>query len=125
MKITGKYQQTSYEPLIALSPNAEVVVIATAGLLSFYSTLTGRHDYTIDNLYSAGRTTSLLFDALGKYILASGEKYIRVFHNVTGYRCAIETAQEKLKSSQTSATKERLEQLIKTNKAFLSELEKK
>lgn len=125
MKITGKYQQTAYEPLIALSPNAEVVVIATAGLLSFYSTLTGQHDYTIDNLYSTGKLTTILFDAMGKYLLASGDKYIRVFHNVTGYRCAIETAQEKLKSSQTSATKERLELLIKTNKAFLSDLEKK
>lgn len=60
-----------------------------------------------------------MFDALGKYVLTSGERHIRVFHNVTGYKCAIASAKEKLKQNQTSATKERLENLITESKAFL------
>jgi hypothetical protein len=52
LKMTGKYQQAGAHSLIALSPNAEVVVIATGNSLAFYSALTGHHDYTIDNIYS-------------------------------------------------------------------------
>lgn len=63
-----------------------------------------------------------MFDSLGKYLLASGDKHIRVFHNVTGYRCEVVTAKEKLKQNQTSATRERLEKLICDNEAFLNRL---
>ncbi|RZC41645.1 transducin beta-like protein 2 [Asbolus verrucosus] len=124
LKITGKYQQAGNHSLIALSPNAEVVAIATGNSLAFYSTLTGHHDYTIDNIYS-GSITSILFDAMGKYVLTGGDRCIRVFHNVTGYRCSIETAKEKLKQHQTSATRERLVKLIEDCEAFLDSIEKK
>lgn len=66
----------------------------------------------------------LLFDSLGKYLLSAGDKVIRVFHNVTGYKCAIQSAKEKLKQNQTSATKERLLQMIKDNEAFLNSFQK-
>lgn len=67
----------------------------------------------------------MLFDSIGRYVLASGDKQIRVFHNVTGYRCNIQSAKEKLKESQTSATKERLQKLIADSQAFLGSIEKK
>jgi WD40 repeat protein len=124
LKMTGKYQQAGAHSLIALSPNAEVVVIATGNSLAFYSALTGHHDYTIDNIYS-GRITSVLFDAMGKYLLTTGDRFVRVFHNVTGYRCSVETAKDKLKQSQTSATKERLLKMIEDCEAFLETIEKK
>ena len=60
LKITGKYHQAAPHSLIALSPNAEVVVIATGSSLAFYSTLTGHHDYTIDNIYSGKGRRDLL-----------------------------------------------------------------
>ncbi|KAJ8922903.1 hypothetical protein NQ315_001445 [Exocentrus adspersus] len=116
---TGKYEQASSHSLIALSPNSEVIVIATFNTLSFYSTLSGDLDYTIENVYS-GKITSLLFDSTGKYLLTAGDKQIRVFHNVTGYRCNIQSAKEKLKESQTSATRERLQKLVADSQAFLS-----
>ncbi|KAF2895535.1 hypothetical protein ILUMI_10640 [Ignelater luminosus] len=121
LKITSKYEQTSRNARIALSPNAEVVAIATWNSLSFYSTHTGRLDGTIENIFS-GDITSIMFDSLGKYLLVSGDKHIRVFHNVTGYRCEVATAKEKLKQNQTSATRERLEKLICDNEAFLNRL---
>ncbi|XP_018570810.1 transducin beta-like protein 2 isoform X3 [Anoplophora glabripennis] len=121
---SGKYEQASNNALIALSPDAEVIVIATFNTLSFYSTLTGQLDYAIENVF-AGNITCLLFDSTGKYILVSGDKHIRVFHNVTGYRCNIQSAKEKLKESQTSATKERLQKLIVDSQAFLDSVEKK
>ena len=62
---------------------------------------------------------------MGKYVLTSGDKYVRVFHNVTGYRCSIATAKDKLKQQQTSATKERLEKIVADCEAFLKTIEKK
>lgn len=73
-------------------------------------------------MHVSGPITSLLFDATGKYVLTSGDKQIRVFNNVTGYRCGIETAKIKLKEHQTSATKERLQNLITENEAFLKSI---
>lgn len=63
-----------------------------------------------------------MFDSLGKYLYVAGDKYIQVFHNVTGYRCNIITAKEKLKQNNSSATKERLEQIVRDSEAFLKEL---
>nr|CAH7755895.1 unnamed protein product [Callosobruchus chinensis] len=121
---TGMYEQASNNALIALSPNAEVLAIASGADLYFYSTLSAKLDYTIENVYS-DNITALLFDSTGKYLLTAGEKQIRVFHNVTGYRCGIEMAKLKLKDHQTSATKERLEKLIKESQEFLNTIEKK
>ncbi|KAJ8965115.1 hypothetical protein NQ314_004340 [Rhamnusium bicolor] len=81
---SGKYEQGSNNAIIALSPNAEVIAIATSNSLAFYSALTGKLDYTIEHIY-AGNITAVLFDSTGKYILTAGDKQIRVFHNVTGY----------------------------------------
>lgn len=50
--ITGKYEQTAGQALIALSPNAEVVAIATGSSVAFYATSTAKLDYTIENVYS-------------------------------------------------------------------------
>ncbi|KAJ8979981.1 hypothetical protein NQ317_013730 [Molorchus minor] len=121
---SGKYEQASSNALIALSPDAQVIVIATFNSLAFYSTFNGKLDYVIENIYT-GPITCILFDSTGKYLLTAGDKQIRVFHNVTGYRCSIETAREKLKESQTSATKERLQKLIVDSQAFLELIEKK
>lgn len=69
--------------------------------------------------------TGVMFDSSGKYLLTSGDKHIRVFHNVTGLRCDIADAKEKLKQSQTSATKERLQQIIKDGETFLDSIQVK
>lgn len=71
----------------------------------------------------AGNIISILFDASGKFVLVAADKQIKVFHNVTGYRCAITHAKEKLKEHQTSATKERLQQIIKESEEFLQGFE--
>lgn len=52
LETTGKYEQTSAPALIALSPTAEVVVIATFNNLAFYYAFSGKLDYTITNIYS-------------------------------------------------------------------------
>lgn len=62
---------------------------------------------------------------MGEYVLVAGDRHIKVFRNVAGYRVAIESARRKLTQKQTSATKERLEKLIQNNRKFLQAMEEK
>lgn len=122
LKITGKYKQVTGHPVhIALSPNAEVVAISVGNNLYLYATANAELDSHIADVY-VGHITALMFDSVGKYLLTSGDKHIRVFHNVTGYKCAIASAKEKLKTHQTSATKERLQTIMTDSQAFLKTL---
>lgn len=67
----------------------------------------------------------LTFDAMGEYLLVSGDKHIKIFRNVTGYRTAIESAKRKLELRQTQATKERLEKIIYDNTELLTKMGEK
>ncbi|XP_067008811.2 transducin beta-like protein 2 [Anabrus simplex] len=121
--MTGKYTQRSYISHIALSPNGEVVAVSSGSSLSFFSVLSGECDGTIENVYP-GPITCLLFDALGKFLLTAGDKHIRVFHNVTGYRTSIASNRAKLRQSVSSAQKERIEQQIRECEDFLKNFSK-
>uniref|UniRef100_A0A1B6D5Z2 Transducin beta-like protein 2 n=1 Tax=Clastoptera arizonana TaxID=38151 RepID=A0A1B6D5Z2_9HEMI len=119
---TGSYKNLSNSAHLALSPNGEVLAIATGSSLYFFSTITGDCDKTISNIYN-GNITKVLFDSAGDYVLTSGEKHVRVFHNVTGYRTTIASARQKLKmSGNSAATKERLENMIKNAEIFLAKI---
>ncbi|XP_070522969.1 transducin beta-like protein 2 isoform X3 [Cardiocondyla obscurior] len=121
--MTGTWN-TAAEASLALSPNAEVLVIAHGSSISFYSTITGVLDTTIEDIFF-GPITCLAFDAMGEYLLAAGDKHIKIFRNVTGYRTAIESAKRKLEQRQTQATKERLEKMIRDNKELLEKMGEK
>jgi mRNA-capping enzyme len=66
-----------------------------------------------------------LFDSLGKYVLTGGEKHVRVFHNVTGYRTTIASIQAKIRHHISSAQKERMEQQIQEAESFLKSIGEK
>ncbi|XP_069703102.1 transducin beta-like protein 2 isoform X3 [Periplaneta americana] len=115
---SGKYNHTGSPAHIAMSPNGEVVVVASGNSLAFYSVQTGECDNIIEDIYS-GPISCLLFDSLGKYVLTGGEKHVRVFHNVTGYRATIASIQAKMRQPLSSAQKERMEQQIQEAEMFL------
>ena len=52
LKLTGKYEKASNPSLIALSPSADVVVVAAANYLAFYSASSGDLHYTINDVYT-------------------------------------------------------------------------
>lgn len=53
------------------------------------------------------------FDSVGFQLFVAGDRQIRVFNNVTGYRVGIELAKEKLKNKKIStAIQQRLEDQI-------------
>lgn len=119
--LTSKYNYDSTAPpLIALSLNAEVVAIWNGINVEIFSGLNGSRDMIIDEI----GITSLKFDPLAKYLLTAGDRHVRVYHNVTGYKVAIAVAKEKLSATnQSAATRERLEKLIAENEEFLSSFE--
>ncbi|XP_022916891.1 transducin beta-like protein 2 isoform X5 [Onthophagus taurus] len=121
LKSTGQHNHNGPSK-ITLSPDAEVVVVSSMSSLYFYSSKSGVLDRLIENVY-AGDVTNMFFEPAGKFLFTSGDKQVRVFHNVTGYKQGILTAKEKLKSNQTSATKERLEKLIQDNQRIINEIE--
>ncbi|XP_014479620.1 PREDICTED: mRNA-capping enzyme [Dinoponera quadriceps] len=120
---TGTWDTTTPTSLV-LSPNGEVLVIAHGSSISFYSTITGVLDNTIEDLF-IGPITCLAFEAAGEYLLVSGDKHIKIFRNVTGYRTAIESAKRKLELRQTQATRERLQKIIHDNTEFLTKMGEK
>lgn len=126
--VTGTYQQPAglqQRAHIALAPNAEVVAVAAGDTLALYSVRTGQLDQSISDVYpmeAGGGITGVMFDALGRYVLTCGDKHVRVFHNVTGYRCGVLTARERLRENPTSATKERLEKYIVDSEIFLAQI---
>lgn len=63
-------------------------------------------------LFLTGEVTDLSFDLTNKYLVCSGDKHVSVFNNITGYRASIDDLQEKLKSGNTQAQKERIRQQI-------------
>ncbi|KDR15765.1 Transducin beta-like protein 2, partial [Zootermopsis nevadensis] len=118
---SGKYNHVGSLSHLAMSPNGEVVVVASGSSLAFYSVQTGECDAVIDDIYS-GPITCILFDSLGKYVLTGGEKHVRVFHNVTGYRTTIASIQGKIRQHISSAQKERMEQQIREAESFLKSI---
>lgn len=118
--ITGTWDVTT-PTNIAISPNGEVLVITHGTSISFYSTVTSTLDKTITDIFT-NPITCVTFDALGKYVLVSGDKHIKIFHNITGYRAAITSAKNKLKQTRTSATIGRLESIIDDARIFLKDM---
>lgn len=61
---------------------------------------------------------------MGKYLLVCADRYIRIFHNMPGYKVALESLEQKLKQPKISAaTRERIEMQISENEAFLKKFE--
>lgn len=56
---SGKYNYAGSPSRVAVSPNGEVVVVASKSSLAFYSVQTGECDAVIDNIYS-GKTSGIL-----------------------------------------------------------------
>lgn len=123
--ITGNYNQsTSNIPSqVALSQNADVIAIASGNSIEIFSTTNGLRDRIIDRIYT-GEIVAIAFDPLSKLILTAGDRYVRIFHNVTGYHLSTDMARQKLKQTQlTTATRERLTKLIEDNEEFLKSFE--
>jgi len=74
-------------------------------------------------LFVSENAVQLLFDAQGRYLVTCGEKFVKIFHNVTGHKASAALAKAKLhQAGLSAATKERLELQIETAEALVASL---
>ncbi|XP_016132620.1 transducin beta-like protein 2 [Sinocyclocheilus grahami] len=103
--------QVSEGSRIALSPDGRVVAISNGCDLAMYSASTGELEEEFHGVHSK-EITDLKFDINNRFLVSSGDRAIRVFHNVTGYRAAIQDMQTMLKKTSNDGVRQRLQQQI-------------
>ncbi|XP_077150634.1 transducin beta-like protein 2 [Ranitomeya variabilis] len=119
---TGKW--AGKEPCrIALSPDGRVVAIASVCDITVYNAQTGDVEEEFKSVHG-DVISDLAFDINNRFLVSTGDRVIRVFHNSAGYRAAIADMKDMLKKSTTKGTKDRLEQQIKDAQRALDDLYK-
>lgn len=108
--LTMKYD-VSDSCRIALSPDARVVAISNGFNITMHNTKMGRQEEEFLNVHGED-IVGLAFDINSRFLVSSGDRAIRVFHNVVGYRAVIEEMEGRLKKATTEAMRERLQQQI-------------
>ncbi|TNM84449.1 transducin beta-like protein 2 [Takifugu rubripes] len=103
---------------VALSPDGRVVAISDGSNVAMYNTANGQLEEELHGVHS-GEITDLRFDINGRFLVCSGDRAIRVFHNAPGYRAAISDMQDMLKKAQNEGMKQRLQQQIKEAQSAL------
>lgn len=103
---------------VALSPDGRVVAVSDGSNLAMYNAATGELEEEMHGVHSE-EINDLRFDVNGRFLVCSGDKAIRVFHNATGYRAAIRDMQDMLKKAQNEGMKQRLQQQIKEAQSTL------
>lgn len=108
---TGKW--SGKEPCrIALSPDGRVVAIASVCDITVYNAQTGEVEEEFKSVHG-DVITALAFDINNRFLVSSGDRAIRVFHNTAGYRAAIADMKDMLKKATNKGTKDRVQQQIK------------
>jgi len=108
--LTGELREKG-PSMIALSPDAYTIAVVTNKNLSFFNGLTAECDQVIENICSE-TVNEILFSNDNLYLAVACDKHVKVFHNVTGHKVAIQDLEKNLKATKTEGAKERLEQLI-------------
>ncbi|XP_062870068.1 transducin beta-like protein 2 [Trichomycterus rosablanca] len=103
--------QVSEGSRVALSPDGRAVAVSNGRDIYMYSANTGELEQEFHNVHSED-ITDLRFDINNRFLVSTGDRAIRVFHNVTGYRAAIEDMEAMLKKSTNNGVKQRLQQQI-------------
>ncbi|CAO1376362.1 unnamed protein product [Diamesa serratosioi] len=120
---SGKYDSKGMPALVALSNSAQTIAIGYGTSVCFYSGLTGVLDIVVEKMFN-DHITAIEFDTEGKYLFVSGDRQVRIFENITGYKVGIENAQKKLKNqNMATATRDRLELQIEEYEAIINKHE--
>ncbi|GCC26260.1 hypothetical protein chiPu_0004675 [Chiloscyllium punctatum] len=96
---------------IALSPDARVVAISSGFNITVHNAKMGKQEEEILNVHGE-EITGLAFDVNSRFLVSCGDRAIRVFHNVVGYRAVIEEMEVRLKKATNEAMRERVQQQI-------------
>ncbi|XP_035690805.1 transducin beta-like protein 2 isoform X1 [Branchiostoma floridae] len=107
--------------MVAMAPNGSSFAIAQGYDISLYSTESGQEEEKFTDVH-AEPVTAVAFDLGSKYLVSAGDKHVRVLHNTVGYRALLHDLQHKLKTTQSTAYKERLKEQIKETEDALKSI---
>ncbi|KAJ8266561.1 hypothetical protein GJAV_G00131900 [Gymnothorax javanicus] len=110
--------QVSEGSCIALSPDARVVAISSGCSVAMFNAATGALEEEFHSVHSE-EITDLRFDINSRFLVCSGDRAIRVFHNVPGYRAAIQDMEAMLKKASNEGMRQRLQQQIQEAQSAL------
>ena len=119
----GKFEGADPSSVVALSPDSEVVVVGHHTELYWFNASNGESQGKIEQPHGSRPVTSMIFDKENRWLLTAGDRHIRVFHNVPGHQVRLQDLQGKLKTANTAAMKERLQQQIEELKSVLKNLQ--
>ncbi|XP_067936405.1 transducin beta-like protein 2 isoform X2 [Watersipora subatra] len=121
---TGKIAEKPEEAIIALSPNGKTVAIAIENNIVVYNVITQQADVSMTGIFSSEiRHVAFSVDECGKYLFCCGDRQVKVFNNVTGYRSKIDYLNKELRNCNQTAERRLNEQLQDASNA-LAQLEK-
>ncbi len=118
---SGSFPNAGQSSLIALSPDSKVVAIADGRNVSFFCAESGQAKGSITDLHKED-ITSICFDKESRWVVTSGDRHIRVFHNVPGFKLKLVELRSKLPKASTAGMRERLEQQIAETEETLKRL---
>ncbi|XP_072047301.1 transducin beta-like protein 2 [Amphiura filiformis] len=118
---TGSYTHLG-PSLIALSADANSLAIAHSNRLWVFNTKSGEEEESFEDVHTQP-IAKVAFDPSGRYLATTGDRHLRILHNVTGLRANILDMETKMKKHTTSkALKERLEHQIQETRNKLAEI---
>ena len=88
--MSGPYSWDSNLPSnITISPNGKVVALSQDKSLAFYSVLSGDSAGSLTDVHSEP-VSQVIFSSGSDLVFTSGDRHVRVFHNVPGMRIQIQ-----------------------------------
>jgi len=106
---------------LALSPDGKVLAISKNKNILLYGLEPTSFVMEIENVHTLP-ITGLLFDAESRWLISSGDKHIRVFHNVIGFQKTLVDLKQTLDDAVTQGHKDRLKEQIQGLKAKLKSI---
>ncbi|XP_074045528.1 transducin beta-like protein 2 [Macrotis lagotis] len=120
--LTGLYNEATTMPcILALSPDAQVLALASSNNIRLYNTKRGEEEETFNKVHGE-RVSEMTFDTTGQFLASCGDKAVRIFHNTTGQRALVEEIKGLLKRGPTESTRQRLNQQLIQAQATLKRL---
>ena len=141
--VTGKWPYSNQPTHLALSPDGLVIAIGSGFSLYLYSALSGEPMAQIDAIHSGNlcRTFFVIylflkkifylisepvkavrFDSTSRFVLTTGDRYVRIFHNVPGYQMAVADLEAKLRKATNQTLRERIQLQLKDAQMLIDQL---
>jgi WD40 repeat protein len=109
---------------LALSPDSLTIAVSSSRELSFFDANTGLQEEVIENVCNES-LSEICFSTDNNFLAVASDRQIKIFYNYTGHKASINDLNEKLKTSKTEASKERILEMIKSHKKKIQQIDQR